>query len=305
MKDLTIVYITNRDEPKLEWFFESLNGNPKIVVVDSRWDKRSNLKWDADCGAYLPKPTVWSGPSRLTKEDWWSASNARNTGISLCRTKWIAFADDRSVVLPGWLDRIQASMTSPMPYVVCGAYQKVTQMVVENGSIKSFVANPGRDSRLNALDPRLEYAAKYWVPNKSPYKCPGEWTYGCSLAMPLEWALSVGGFDETCDGSGGEDYIFGLMLQNNGYPIYFDPEMKIVEDRTPSESQPTMIRRDFGISPNDYSHKILNLLKDRKTAMHGFDIRKLREDALNGKPWPKPWGPTNHLWDGKPLSELK
>lgn len=304
---LTIIYSTNRDYPQVDWFLDSLNpqrDDEIFVIVVQPKPTADSYGWGSSISVrhVKMKPTVWAGEHRLTKEDWWAKANHLNTGICLCTSEWIAFADDRSIVMPGWLDRIRAAMDAS--YIVCGAYQKVQNMIVERGVAKSFVANPGRDSRLNALDPRLEYVEKYWLPNKPPYRCPGEWTYGCSIAMPLEWILQIGAFSELCDGLGGEDYIMGLQAYNNGYPIYFDPEMKIVEDRTPEHSTPTMIRRDFGVSPNDYSHKLLEALRHRKTAGHPFNIRELRDNALAGKPWPAPWGPTHHWWNNVPLGEL-
>ncbi len=312
MKDLTIVLITNRNEPKIEWFIQSLPKGEEfhVICVDSQAQSRPYflnlfngeepaLSQIENCflSVVNPKPSFWSGPKRLTKDQWWSVSNQRNSGICLCRTKWICFVDDRSVLMPGWIGHIKAAMESPDPYVLAGRYEKRKEMTVENGAIKHGGTITGKDHR-------YEYVQKYWSSLKPPLKCGGEWTFGCTIALPLEWALEVGGFDETCDGLSGEDPIFGLMLQNNGREIRYEPRMLMVEDRTPSECGPTYKRSDFGVSPNDFSHKVLNLLKDRKTAMHGFDIRKVREDALNGKPWPAPWGPTHHLWDGKPLVEL-
>ncbi len=303
MKDLTIVLITNRDNPKIEWFLDSLTNAcsswlPAVIIVDGQHDSRI-LSGDIPMLRVTPKPNVWNGPSRLTKEDWWGVSNARNTGICLCKTKWISFEDDRSVLMPGWLGHVKAAMESPVPYVLCGRYEKRVGMTVENGTIK-------HGGTITGSDDRAKYCEDHYSPRgmTPPFKAPGGWTYGCSTTLPLEWALEVGGYDELCDGSGHEDCIFGMMQENRGRPIRYEPRMITVTDRTPGQIGPTYRREDYGVSPNDYSHKVLNLLKDRKTAMHGFDIRKVREDALNGKPWPKPWGPTHHLWDGKPLGEL-
>ena len=292
--NLTIVYITNRDEPRLDWFTASLmlqtHSQPIILVVSPH--NRHGV---------FPKPTVWSGPSRLTKQDWWSASNARNTGICLCQTDWIAFVDDRCVLMPGWLDCIRAAMSRPFPYVLCGTYEKRINMTVENG----VIINPGT---IIGRDSRAEYCETHYVkPHgmKPPFKAPGEWTYGCSIALPLEWALNIGGFEEEhCDGLSGEDYVFGKMLENNGYPVMFEPRMKMVEDRTEGQCGPIAIRRDKGVSPNDKSHAALDKLKGLKHTLNRFDIRKVRADVLAGKPWPPPSGSDKDWFDGQPLSEM-
>lgn len=247
-----------------------------------------------------PKPTVWQGKHRLTKDDWWAAANARNTAIALCKTDWIAFVDDRSVLAPTWLEAVVAAMDGN--YAVCGPYEKRVGMTVENGYIKNGGIITGQDNR-------LAYVTQHWTDPRhkltNPYDCPGNWWYGCSTALPLEWALQVGGYDETCDGLSGEDYVFGLMLQNNRFPIKYDTRMAIVEDRTADKLGPTMIRRDKGTSPDDKSHELLNMLRDQREAQHGFDLRKLRAAVLAGNPWPKPWGPTKDFYDGQPLSEME
>ena len=307
---LSLIYITSRDEPQIDWFLDSLCAQKttddllEVIIVAG---KNSKLPETAAMSFrhVLPKPTVWSGPSRITKCDWWSAANARNTGICFAKHPSIAFIDDRSVLLPGWLDRAKSAVDGG--YVVCGTYQKVTELIVENGKAKSFVANPGRDSRLNAVDPRVDYTNTYWVPyfkNQGPFPCPGEWTYGCSLVLPLEWALRVGGFDETCEGVGGEDYIFGLMLQNQGFPIYFDPRMKMIEDRTPECSHPTIIRRDKGASPNDKSHALLAKLRVLKRAILPPDLTAMRASVQAGRGFPPPTSPAVDWYDGEPLGQM-
>lgn len=302
MKDLSIVYVTNRYDPRIEWFLDSLwnqDGGAECEVIVVSAEHSRHILHPIKVAYVRPKPCIWSGPHRITHADWWSASNYRNTGICLATRPRIAFLDDRCVLLPGWLDCIKQAMRDN--YVVCGTYAKVTQMVVEQGVPKTWIANPGKDSR-------LEYTQKYWIPHqghRGPFKCPGEWTFGCSLALPLEWVLEIGGFDEMCDGSGGEDTMFGLMLQNRGRPIFFDPRMKMIEDRTAEESGPVFIKKDKGISPNDKSHALLDKLKGLNHVMLPSDLRSIRSDVQSGKPWPIPKGPTVDWYDGEPIKEMR
>lgn len=296
---LTIAYITTRYEPRVEWFLDSLHRQPggddcDIIIVDP-W--RPTI-YNGRFRQVHPKPTVWQGPHRLTKQDWWAASNARNTAICLCNTEWIGFVDDRSLLLPTWLEAVRAAMIGG--YVVCGPYEKVDNLQVEDGLAVKMDKREGKDSR-------VQYVQDHYLHHKhltNPYDAPGEWTYGCSLALPLEWALQVNGFSEDMDGASGEDYVFGLMLQNNGFPIKFDLRLGIIEDRTPGRLDPTMIRKDKGVSPNDRSHWLLARHRYLKRAPHQWDLRQLHALAAAGRPWPVSSWPNRDTYDGEPLSTM-
>lgn len=302
--NLSCVYITSREKPLFEWFFDSLRAQIKaedrieVIVIDlhandmKRWHL-ARRSWGTVFHT-TPKPTVWQGEHRLTKLDFWAASNSRNTGICLAQHAFLAFLDDRCVLLPGWLDCIREAQAGK--YAVFGAYEKRTGMTVENGVIKHAGIVTGEDHR-------EKYTNEHWA-GAAPAKCPGEWAFGCTLALPLEWALSVGGYDETCDGSSMEDVIFGLMLQNNGFDLRYDKRMKIIEDRTPEELGEPMIRRDKGISPNDKSHMLLAMLREKKTAQHGLDIRKVRDGVMRGLPFPLPWGPEKCFYDEQLVKDM-
>lgn len=303
---LTIAYITARKQPRFDWFMESLfsQADPgdvaEVIIVDSqRLTRKDWAAWGDPPIARtvngllirpVPvKPTVWQGPHRLTQADWWAVSAATNTAFCYCRTDWIACLDDRLVLLPGWLDRVKEAMR--LGYGVCGTYSKVHHLSMDRGMIKHFTPTDGKDSRVGS--------------DAGAVRAPGEWFFGCNFALPLEWALQVNGCDETCDGLSAQDCIFGLMLQNNGFPLMYDKRMAVVEDRTPEYLGPVMIRRDKGVSPNDKSHALVTMLMGLKRAMHPFDLRDVRNKVLAGEPFPVPTEPTHDWFDGQPLSEMQ
>lgn len=269
----------------------------RVIRVDSHLQERSfedRPKWqmiNSICYT-APKPTVWQGKHRLTKEDWWAIANAKNTGICLCQTEWIAFCDDRSVLVPTWLQAVREAMEKN--YVVAGAYEKVHNLRVENGIIISY-DKPG-----DGLDFRYPKSGRL-----HPQMIGGNSFYGCTGALPLEWCLEVNGFDETCDSLGLEDCLFGSMLDNLGKPFFYDPRMKIFEDRTPSELEPPPLRTDKGVSPNDRSHMLKRNLENLKRASHQWDLRAIRDKVLAGGEFPIPTGPTHDYWDNQPIWEMK
>ncbi len=294
---LTIAFVTARQQPCFEWFFDSLanqldGDKPNIIIVDFLADKRNkeaydthglNVKW------VEPMPTIWQGKHKVTKADWWAMSNARNTAFCLCETEWIAFLDDRCVLLPSWLEAVKRAMREN--YILVGSYEKRSNMAVEGGFIKGFDKLIGKDPRL-AQSPSLKKNA------------PHSWFFGCTFSMPLEVALKVNGFETGCDSLSMEDSIFGLNLRNAGYEIVFDPNMRMIEDRTDGEISSghgidnVMKRSDFGKSPNDKSHAALTRFGSRKVTEFTSDLRGIREQVLKGMPFAPPVKIKTDWYDG-------
>jgi hypothetical protein len=311
--NITVAYITGRQEPRLDWALESLAAQMMpgdqilFLVIDAlfrqrrsdgddlvnRLDNRLCSSLPPGLSLYVmpPKPTIWQGQHRITRQDWWAMSSSRNTALVHCRTEWIAFLDDRCVLVPTWLGTVRASLTTgdhAAARVICGAYEKRVGM-----------ANDGTGGEVTAVDNRWEAA-----PDGHP-NCAGQWLYGCTFALPLEWALEVNGFEEGCDGQSAEDYIFGLNLANAGYRLDYDPRMKIIEDRSPGQEN-TYRREDKGISPNDKSHAALARFGPRKRTEFTPDLRELRALLASGKslPIPDPNIDYKDWYDGTSIRDL-
>lgn len=294
MKSLTICYITARKEPCIGWFLDSLGlqekkGDATQVIIVDLYNRASQITADW-IKVVPPKPTVWQGPHRLTKESWWAIANGRNTGACLCQTDWLSFVDDRCVLAPTWLQAVRDAMEGN--YAVAGSYEKRNGMKVENG----VITEPGEIIGVDFRNPERK--------NLPPRKTYGSEWYGCTSALPLEWVLEQNGHDERFDSLGLEDVVFGSRLAQNGRVTVYDCRMKIIEDRTPSACQDMPKRTDKGVSPNDRSHAMLDQFGGGKRAGHPFDIRDVRNRVLAGYPWPAPWGPEVDFWDNQPLGEM-
>lgn len=308
IKSLTIVYTTARHDPKFDWFFHSLDresggdyANTKVIIVDSYCEQVERAK-DIMSWVHLrnpphlkltaPKPTIWQGKHRITKEDWWAKSNALNTGIALCDTEWIAFVDDRCVLSHGWLHAIQDSMIDN--YAVCGTYEKRANLKVRNGEVVDFGELLGHDIRR---------------PHGKPV-ITSDW-YGGSGALPLEWCLRVNGFPETyCDGLGFEDMQFGILLRNNHLEMRFDSRMKIIEDRTPSEIGGALKRASKpSPDPNDIhqakDYRILSIMHASTTSGNSYDLAELRQRVLRGEPFPPPTASHNDWFDNEFIGSME
>lgn len=319
---ITICLISARPSPCFEWFFQSLAHNNyldeigQIIIVDrfaetcdgwseenvkSAWCKahESAGKFSSLLDWVAPKPCVWSGKHRLTPRNHWSASSYRNTGLCYAKGDFIAYLDDRCVLMPTWMDAVREARDKQ--YVVSGTYSKNSGLIVRDGQITACGGSIG-------LDPRMEGETDL----HRRRKCHGEWLFGCTFGLPLEWMLRVNGFDESWDSVSMEDTHFGKMLENNGFPIYHDGRMKMVEDRTPAEQDSSCREHDMKRSSkekhphdtNDKTHTLKRKLWGNKASVHPWNLRQIREGILRGDAFPIPQQPTHDWFDGEPLSSM-
>lgn len=300
---VTISFITGRPAPRLDWMLSSLipqleaddeievlvidrmgrspidllGRSPDILGVSPHPSARIHVRVE------LPKPTAWQGRHRVTADDWWAKASAMNTAFVLCDTNYVAFMDDCCRLGPRWLQTLRRGVIERTS-VLAGSYDKI-----EGGQVI-------RDHRR-----LLEPAGKM--------NCGGGWLYGCTFALPLAWALDVNGAEEGCDGMGTEDYIFGLMLGNNGHRIDFVPDLMVTQER-PENSAPGVpslgIRRtDKGHSPLDKSHAALERFRVRKRTEFSPDLRALRAMREAGRlVWPAPDPDLRDWYDGQLVREM-
>lgn len=313
---ITLGYITSRRLPHLDWLFDSLRQQDRldairqIVIVDfyaQVCDGRTTSDWLARQHEVMsaardlqhlvtwtpPKPTVWAGPHRLTKENWWHAANARNTWLCLATQPWCAGLDDRCVLEPNWITTILEAVAGE--YAVFGSYEKHHGMQVVDGRIRDV-------GKTDSVDHREKLCRDNGT--VMPFRCPPEWSYGCNGAFRTDWLLESNGWDERCDGAGFEDSHLGPMLKENGRKLRYDYRLKVIQDRTPSECADSMLKRDKGVSPRDKSHAIVDMMRGLKRSGHQWDLNAVRQQVLNGGAWPIPTGPDRDWYDNELLSQM-
>ena len=307
---LSIAYITSRRDCRIKWFFDSLHNQTeghysriKIIVVDFHADLPGRRNAFAGLAHspithVPPKPTPWQGKHRLTNSDYFAASNSRNTAVCYAPDGFIAYLDDLSVLLPGWLKGVKRAIHNG--YIALGAYRKVLNLDVSNGRIKRYIPfEPGIDSR-TATFTRLAAGSG------DPIKVAGSWLFGSNVVMPVRDLLRVNGWDEDCDSMGMEDVVCGMMMERHGSKFFYDLKMMTYEAEELHHTEPPMIRL---IKPypgeKDSSHAILNwVLHDRNRAPNTFNLNDLRNQILEGGTFPTEVYPKHDWRDGMPLCEM-
>lgn len=305
---LTIAYITSRADPRFEWFAASLSREMRdaaidgsrlqVIVVDSLAPRKLEAPFPFEHRS--PKPTVWQGRHRLTRRDYFAPSNTRNTAFALARHEHIAFVDDLSVLLPGWLKaHVHAAANK---YVLAGTTSRYFDVVCDSaGDYRHGMPSPdirldhGRDSRLKSLPE-----------GDGIHRClASEWLYGGTFSVPLKTALTVNGYDEIYNGGAlYDDGDFGIRVGRTGIDMMITRTCGTIEDEL-GHTENSAIRIDNG--SHNGNVLIDQLRRDSNriwTVGNVFNLKELRDRTLAGNPFPIPTEPSTHWVDGQPLSGM-
>jgi hypothetical protein len=229
---LSIIYVTARRQPKFEWFVETLisqypDGDviDQIVFIDTFIDYEANRKEALEKIVnnrfkYLhiaPKPSIWRGKHRKTKSNFFDASGSRNTGFLVAEHNHIVFIDDLSALNEGCLEYHRKAAEQKI--IFCGAYDKVSDIIIENNKIKSYKKN-NKDGRIThqLTDDNLAIG--------------GGWIFGQNISFPMEYIFKINGYDEYLARRGCEDCNIGVRLELAGYKdlMFYNKNCLVIED---------------------------------------------------------------------------
>jgi hypothetical protein len=336
---LTIAWMTSRKDACWEWFCDSLHrecsgiydelrvicvdywANPFGGTPENHEDRRAyflnGLRSPGELSKWVsPKPTPWQGKLRQTKEDWFAAASARNTAIALCDTEWIAFVDDLSVFMPGWLTEAIAA-TQFSRAVTCGSYRKVKDMFVINGEVTEWKPNLNENGTDVGLDNRRKSFGE--GREKADWVGSGSYLFGCSVVAPVEAFLDVNGWDERCDGLGFEDACTGVNLQRRGWKFRYAPGLLTYESEEKHHTEGQFKRSDYHFGPDkqpveggngrdDKSHAILKLCQTGNgispITFGNGNLRFLKGQIAAGAGFPAPPKDVREWYTSRLLREL-
>lgn len=294
---LSIGFLTGRERPRLEWALDDIAAQAKpddeiqLVVIDAAEHVRTHNVVDDHVRDSLARasmvsllivpvrPNIWQGRHRVTASDWWSTAASRNTFLCVAEHDYIAFLDDCCHLGPAWMETVRAAQRSRS--VLTGSFEKTRGTVT--------------DHRL-AQFPR------------GRKDCTGAWLYGCTFCLPLEWALHVNGFEEGCDGSAGEDYMFGLMLDRQAKRIDFEPDLHVIQDREVGDESCVHAFRKMDKGSGLQSKNAIAITRFGSRSRTEFtpDLREIRARLAAGESWsvPDPNGDHRDWYDGQLIREL-
>lgn len=248
---ISIILCTARRQPRFQEMADSIALNIEFlrkanIQEEVEWVVVDKVLWDNDRKEELksivngrfkfvhvpPKPTVWQGPHRLTKKDYWAKSNALNTGIIYANGESLCFTDDCQLLSENWL--FTHFSAHKLGLASCSAYKYVyagTSKVVDGRLVEGKIQQPG-DHRLTSME--------------VPGPVPGGWCYGGNWGAPLQALLKINGVDELLDGAGGlEDCLTGVRI-SRVIPLWFFPDAPVYQITETHETVTDFLTKESG-----------------------------------------------------------
>ena len=188
------------------------------------------------------------------------------TGIILSENEHIVFVDDLSALSDGWLNYHRKAAEDKI--ILCGAYDKVSDIVISNGSLTSYTGS------------NCDHRCQKQTSNEK-IKIPGGWVFGQNVSFPFEFLERINGYDEFFARRGCEDCNLGIRLELAGYSdlMFYNKNCLIVEDEKMhwsgiNEVDDTYPRRAWKLG----QEKNENVTKDLNKIMREIESKNLYVD---------------------------
>jgi GT2 family glycosyltransferase len=204
----------------------------EVIIVDQSPNQ--------DTQRAIAKPDLQNGRVHYIHSDVVGLSSARNLGVSCAHGEIVAFIDDDAVATPHWIE----------------AYAR---------AFKELVPPPGIIG--GRIEPLWEVPRPPWYPLEREFLLgiynigdelqpfpPGDLPMGANFAMRKRLLESMGGFDLRAGFNrqrrhsllAGEDSLLALKIQEQGYPLYYQPAAHVLHTISASKLRKTFfLRRHF------------------------------------------------------------
>jgi hypothetical protein len=103
------------------------------------------------------------------------------------------------------------------------------------------------------------------------------------MGIPRQVLLEANGFDELCDGVGGEDYHLGGRLEFSGHRVFYSRRMLTIEsDDHPSVDPVKLSRINPVLEPPRYMDRLARFGVDRRATDGRWDASHMILDVVFG-----------------------
>jgi hypothetical protein len=320
MVDISIVWNTMRQVSAFGWFADGLarqlgNDDVEVIIVDALWTPERATQFNKIINGRFPHrhiapmPNPYRGPHRVTRHEYFAVAGSRNTGTVLARAPYMVFVDDAGVPMPGWWPAAREAARSGI--VMTGAWQKRWSMLVKDGCLVA--------SRGALIDPRWHYGR-----DDRPTRIDGAHLYSGSMGAPRQIMIDLNGFDELCDGVGGEDFQLGIRIARAGIPLYYHRGMLTIESEELHRIGTGRNTYNPRLEEHDYMRRLAEFSVSERGLRTSFEAADMIVDLAYGAPSLRALGnwyslgeldettigdvadrfPTHHWFDGRPLCSL-
>ena len=222
----------------------------------------------------------------------------------------VVFVDDLSALTEGCINFHRKAAEEKT--VLCGAYDKVSDIVIENNKVVSYKAKN--------IDGRAKVQ-----PDEKSIKIGGGWVFGQNVSFPIEFLEKINGYDEFLARRGCEDCNIGVRLEIAGYSdkIFYNKNCLIIEDERmhwcdvnpvddiyPKRIWKSDYEKHVAVSEfmlktmNEIEHRNLYVEKNFKTIDTNFNLLQEKELYQNTGQF-KPVGDCDYFdFDGENISQI-
>ncbi len=261
---LTVVVCTHERPDDLQRCLAALAGQTvgglEVVVVDNapRTDRTREVAEEASV-SYVIEPVP-------------GLNRARNLGLRVARSPYVAYTDDDAIPEPDWAAALLAVLGEPGVGGVAGNMEPAELETEAQHLFERYLGSEaGRRRRLE----RRRFATPF------PPAGAGQVGAGANMAFSRATLREVGGFDPAFDGgtptrSGGDTEIFARMIAA-GHRLVYEPRAVVAHRhrRTRRELRAQL----FGYGVGVYAFWTHRILRDRDVEAARFALSTLHTHA--------------------------